>query len=321
MEANMELKEIKQLADVVKSNISKVLIGKDEIIELVLMSFLCSGHVLLEDVPGVGKTMLAKCLAKSIDCEFKRIQFTPDLLPSDLSGINYFDQKQGEFVFRKGPLFSNIVLADEINRATPRTQSSLLECMEERQITVDGETRALNQPFFVIATQNPIETRGTFPLPEAQLDRFFIRIKLGYPTAQEGKEILDRFQMSSPFPTLECVVASKSVIDAQNSFTSVRINDAVKNYIMDIIEATRRNDKISLGVSPRGSLSLMKAAQIKAVLDARDYVIPDDVKYMAVPVLAHRIILKGHAISGGTVNAETIIQDIIKRVPVPIEEV
>lgn len=317
----MKLNEIKQLSDRIKYNISKVLVGKDDVIEQVLMSLLCSGHVLLEDVPGVGKTMLAKCLAKSVDCEFKRIQFTPDLLPSDLTGINFFDQKNGEFVFRKGPLFSNIVLADEINRATPRTQSSLLECMEEKQITVDGETRMLAQPFFVIATQNPIETRGTFPLPEAQLDRFFMRIKLGYPTAREGREILDRFQMASPLPALECVASSSDIVDAQDSFSSVRINDDLKNYIMDIIEATRNNDKISLGVSPRGSLAMMKAAQICAVMDGRNFVMPDDVKNTAIPVLAHRIILKGHAISGGTVNAEASIVEILKKVPAPTENI
>jgi MoxR-like ATPase len=317
----MKLNEIKQLSDRIKSNISKVLVGKDDVIEKVLMSLFCSGHVLLEDVPGVGKTMLAKCLAKSVDCEFKRIQFTPDLLPSDLTGINFFDQKNGEFVFRKGPLFSNIVLADEINRATPRTQSSLLECMEERQITVDGETRMLALPFFVIATQNPIEIRGTFPLPEAQLDRFFMRIKLGYPDAKEGREILDRFQMTNPLPALECVVSSSNIIEAQDSFSSVIINDAVKNYIMDIIEATRKSDKISLGVSPRGSLAMMKASQICAVLDGRDFVMPDDVKNIAIPVLAHRIILKGHAISGGTINAETSISEILKKIPAPTENI
>ena len=312
--------EIKQLSERIKANIAKVLVGKDDTIELVIMSLLCSGHVLLDDVPGIGKTMLAKCLAKSIDCDFKRIQFTPDLLPSDLTGINYFDQKQSEFVFRAGPLFSNIILADEINRATPRTQSSLLECMEERQITVDGETRKLKQPFFVIATQNPIETRGTFPLPEAQLDRFFMRVKLGYPTAAQGKEILDRFQSSNPFQKLDCVASAKDIADAQDSFQSVGINDAVKDYILSIIEATRKNDKISLGVSPRGSIALMRAAQIRAVLDERDFVMPDDVKYAAAPVLAHRIILKGHAIYGGTANAEALISDIIKKVPVPIED-
>lgn len=317
----MELLEIKQLADRIRANISKVLVGKDNITELMLMSFLCSGHILLEDVPGVGKTMLAKCLAKSVDCGFKRIQFTPDLLPSDLTGINFFDQKQGEFVFRPGPIFTNIVLADEINRATPRTQSSLLECMEERQVTVDGETRTLGRPFFVIATQNPVETRGTFPLPEAQLDRFFMRIRMGYPTLQEGKDILNRFRNSDPLSELECVVSADEVTDAGKSFAAVKINDAVQDYIMNIIEATRKNERISLGVSPRGGLALMRAAQMRAVFDRRDFVIPDDVKQAAIPVLAHRIILKGHAITGGTPDSEAAIADILKKVPVPTEEV
>lgn len=317
----MELLEIKRLAGRIKANISKVLVGKDDVTELVLMAFLCSGHILLEDVPGVGKTMLAKCLARSVDCGFKRIQFTPDLLPSDLTGINFFDQKQGEFVFRPGPIFTNIVLADEINRATPRTQSSLLECMEERQVTVDGETRVLGKPFFVIATQNPVETRGTFPLPEAQLDRFFMRIRLGYPTFQDGKDILNRFRASDPLGGLECVATACEVTDAAKSFVTVEVNEAVQDYIMNIIEATRKNERISLGVSPRGGLALMRAAQMRAVFESRGFVIPDDVKQTAIPVLAHRIILKGHAITGGTPDSEAAIADILKKVPVPTEEV
>ena len=317
----MELKEIKLLADRIKANISKVIIGKDEVIDLVTLTLICSGHILIEDVPGVGKTMLAKCLARSVDCDFKRIQFTPDLLPSDLTGINYFDQKSNEFIFRPGPLFANIVLADEINRATPRTQSSLLECMEERQVTVDGNTRALGQPFFVIATQNPIETRGTFPLPEAQLDRFLLRVRLGYPTYDEGMDLLSRFQASDPFPVLDCVASAEEIIDARNSFQKVIVNDALKGYIMKIIEATRKNDGISLGVSPRGSLALMKASQVRALFEGREYITPDDVKIMAVPILAHRILLKGHAISGGTANAEAAIADILKKVPVPVEDI
>lgn len=316
----MELKDIRKLADGIKANISKVIVGKDEVVDLVLMSFFCSGHVLLEDVPGVGKTMLAKCLARSVDCDFKRVQFTPDLLPSDLTGINFFDQKKSEFVYRPGPLFSNIVLADEINRATPRTQSSLLECMEEGQVTVDGETRKLKQPFFVIATQNPVETRGTFPLPEAQLDRFFMRVKLGYPSFEDGRRILDRFQTGDPLPALSSVASAAEIMDARNSFTGVRINDAVKDYIMNITEATRKSEKIQLGASPRGSLALMKASQICAVFQGREYVTPDDVKHTAVPVMAHRLILKGHAISGGTANAEEAVYDILKKVPVPTEE-
>lgn len=317
----MELLEIKKLADRIGANISKVLVGKDDITELVLLSFLCSGHVLLEDVPGVGKTVLAKCLAKSVDCGFKRIQFTPDLLPSDLTGINFFDQKQSDFIFRPGPIFTNIVLADEINRATPRTQSSLLECMEEGQVTVDGETRKLGEPFFVIATQNPIETRGTFPLPEAQLDRFFMRIRMGYPTLQEGKDILDRFREADPLSGLESIATGAEIVDARKSFMAVAVNDAVKDYIMNIIEATRKNERISLGVSPRGGLALMRAAQMRAVFEMRDFVIPDDVKQAAVHVLSHRIILKGHAITGGTLDTESVVADILKRVPVPVEEV
>lgn len=317
----MELGEIKQLADKIKASIAKVIIGKDDVIDLVILTLICSGHVLIEDVPGVGKTMLAKCLARSVDCDFKRIQFTPDLLPSDLTGINYFNQKNNEFVFRPGPLFANIVLADEINRATPRTQSSLLECMEERQVTVDGDTRALGQPFFVIATQNPVETRGTFPLPEAQMDRFLLRVRIGYPDYDEGMNLLSRFQTSDPFAALDCVASADEVIDARNSFHNVIVNNAMKGYIMKIVEATRKSESISLGISPRGSLALMKASQVRALLDGRGYVTPDDVKKMAVPVLAHRILLKGHAISGGTANAEAAIADVLKKVPVPVEDI
>jgi len=317
----MELNDVRKLAAAVKDNISKVLVGTGDTVDLVLISLLCSGHVLLEDVPGVGKTMLAKCLARSLECSYKRIQFTPDLLPSDLTGINYFDQKSGEFVFRPGPLFTNIVLADEINRATPRTQSSLLECMEERQVTVDGETRKLHSLFFVIATQNPVETRGTFPLPEAQLDRFFMRLRMGYPDPDEGMEILMRFRERDPLAELDTVASADSVIQAQKAVTSVKVSEASARYIIDIIEATRHDERIILGVSPRGSIALMKAAQVKAVMEGRDFVTPDDIKKMAVPVLAHRIILKGHAVFSGTENAEETVRDILNRVPAPTEEI
>jgi MoxR-like ATPase len=317
----MELSEVRKLAEAVRTNISKVLVGRENTIDLVLISLFCGGHVLLEDVPGVGKTMLAKCLARSLDCDFKRIQFTPDLLPSDLTGINYYDQKQGEFVFRPGPLFTNIVLADEINRATPRTQSSLLECMEEGQVTVDGETRKLGRPFFVIATQNPVETRGTFPLPEAQLDRFFMRLKMGYPSAGEGKEILQRFRNADPTAYLETVAMGGTITEAQSSVTAVKVSDAVEQYIVDIIESTRHEEKILLGVSPRGSIALMRASQVLAVLENRDYVLPDDVKQVCVPVLSHRLIMKGHAISDSTGNAENVIRELLKKVPVPTEEI
>ncbi|NMA33574.1 MAG: MoxR family ATPase [Clostridiaceae bacterium] len=317
----MELNDVRKLADAVKDNISRVLVGIGDTLDLVLISLLCGGHVLLEDVPGVGKTMLAKCLARSLECGYKRIQFTPDLLPSDLTGINYYDQKNGEFIFRPGPVFTNIVLADEINRATPRTQSSLLECMEERQVTVDCVTRKLHSLFFVIATQNPVETRGTFPLPEAQLDRFFMRLRLGYPDPGEGMEILMRFRDKDPLAELGTVASEDSVIQAQKAVTSVTVSDASARYIIDIIEATRHDEKITLGVSPRGSIALMKAAQVKAVLEGRDFITPDDVKKMAVPVLAHRIMIKGHAISSGTENAENTIRDILNKVPVPTEEI
>jgi MoxR-like ATPase len=317
----MELTEIKQMSERIKANISKVIVGKEDITDLVLTCLFCSGHVLLEDVPGVGKTMLAKSLAKSLDCDFKRIQFTPDLLPSDLTGINYFDQKQTDFIFRPGPIFANVILADEINRATPRTQSSLLECMEEGQVTIDGDTRKLKRPFFVIATQNPIEIQGTFPLPEAQLDRFFMRLKIGYPVHDEGRVILERFTGVNPLDGLESVADSEDIKDAQNSFSSVLVNDAIKEYIIDIIEMTRKHEKISLGVSPRGSLALMKASQVLALLDERSFVIPDDVKKAVVPVIAHRILIKGHAMAGGTSGAEDIISEIVEKVKAPVEDI
>lgn len=315
----MDTDSIRRMAENVRKNIGTVIVGKDEVVDMVLVTLLCSGHVLLEDVPGVGKTMLAKSLAKSIQCDFKRIQFTPDLLPSDLTGINYFNQKTSEFEFRPGPLFSDIVLADELNRATPRTQSSLLECMEERQITVDGETRSLNRPFFVIATQNPIETHGTFPLPEAQLDRFFMRLKIGYPDISDSRKILDRFESSNPFASLTHVVTREQVVDAIDSIVSVNVCPAVKDYITELIEATRNHHNVALGISPRGAIALMKASQAYAAIHGRGFVTPDDVKAIAVPVLSHRLIVKGRSLSQNMESQQSVIHDILETVPVPLE--
>jgi len=316
----MEAAQIKELSEKIRNNISKVIVGKEDVINKVLTALFCSGHVLLEDVPGTGKTSLAKSLSKSINCNFKRIQFTPDLLPSDLTGINYYNQKQQEFVFREGPIFANIVLADEINRATPRTQSSLLECMEECQVTIDGVTKQLTRPFFVIATQNPVEIQGTFPLPEAQLDRFFMRLKIGYPTVDEGKAILDRFQKQNPLPSINSVASAEEIIEVQDSISHIEVSDDVKKYIIDMVEATRKHEKIVLGISPRGSIALMRGAQAYAAINGRDFVTPDDVKYIAPSVLSHRIILKSHAITSGAENSEAIIKEIMDKVPVPIEE-
>ncbi|NLO81973.1 MAG: MoxR family ATPase [Clostridiales bacterium] len=315
----MQFSHIYDLAQRVKANIRRVIVGKEEIIDLLLVSLISSGHVLLEDVPGMGKTLLAKCLAKSLDCDFKRIQFTPDLLPSDISGINYFNQKLGEFQFRPGPIFTNILLADEINRATPRTQSSLLECMEERQVTIDGETMKLKRPFMVIATQNPVEIQGTFPLPEAQLDRFLMKVYMGYPTTEEGVEILMRFKEQNPFEDIPCVATGDEVINAQQDYVKVYVCRDIIRYIVSIVEMTRKHNDVHLGVSPRGSQALLKAAQVYAILQGRDYVIPDDVKAMAKPVLRHRMILRSAIAIKGS-QADDVIDYILKEVPVPAEE-
>ncbi len=317
----MNLNKARETCKKISENICKVIVGNEKTINFVLASFLCSGHVLLEDVPGVGKTMLAKCLSRSVDCKFKRIQFTPDLLPSDLTGVNFFNQKTCEFVYRPGPVFSNILLADEINRATPRTQSSLMECMEERQVTVDGESRILEKPFFVIATQNPVETQGTFPLPEAQMDRFLMRLKMGYPSASEGINILDRFQQDNPFPQIQAVTDKNEIRQAQEAVKTVRVSEAVKEYIINIVEETRNNDKIILGISPRGSLALMIASQALAMLKDKEYVSPDEVKEAAVPVLAHRIILKGYSISAGMDSSEALISSVLDKVTAPVENI
>jgi MoxR-like ATPase len=297
-------------------NIENVIVGKHDTVTLTTIGLLCQGHLLIEDVPGVGKTMLAKTIARSIGCVFRRIQFTPDMLPSDVTGVRIFDQKTREFEFRPGPLMAQIVLADEINRATPKTQSALLEAMEERQVTVDGDTHPLGPPFMVIATQNPIEYEGTFPLPEAQRDRFLLRIHIGYPDPKTEVTILDDQRTQHPLDTIDQVVSVDELLAAQAAVREVYVDDLVKNYIVDLVGHTRRHDDIYLGASPRGSLTLYRGAQARAALDGRDYVIPDDVKYLAPFGLAHRLIVSPSA-RIKDVTAEGLLREMLNVVPVP----
>ena len=315
----METKEIRALCDNIRANISRVIVGKEDVIEQFLIALIAEGHILLEDVPGTGKTMLAKAASKSIDCEFKRIQFTPDLLPTDLTGVNFYNQKKGEFEFRPGAVFTNLLLADEINRATPRTQSALLECMEERQVTIDGQTHKLAAPFMVIATQNPVETQGTFPLPEAQLDRFLIKVDMGYPETAEGVEILRRFKQANPLNEIKAVATAQDIIDARASYASkVHVSDDVLTYIVQIAEASRKHNDVVLGVSPRGTQALLRAAQVKAILSGRDFVSPDDVKAVVFPVFAHRVILKSSARVKKDMS-RIVLENILSSVTVPAE--
>ena len=304
--------------NVVRDNISSVIVGKEHISNLLITSLIAGGHVLLEDVPGTGKTVLAKSLAKSVECEFQRIQFTPDLLPSDVTGLNYYNQKEGEFVFRKGPVFANIVLADEINRATPRTQSSLLECMEEKQVTIDGITHKLEEPFLVIATQNPIETAGTFPLPEAQLDRFLMQIHMGNLNKDEELAIIERFLTDSPLNTLNAVCTKEDIREMMAASKKVYIHNDLREYIVDIVNATRKSADIAMGVSPRGTLAFVNAVRAYALVSGRDYVTPEDIKALAVPVLAHRIILQRGRV--GAKGSDAKILEILAEIKVPTEE-
>lgn len=313
----MSFEAIRQLAGQLRSSINEVIVGKEQTIDLLLIALFTSGHVLLEDVPGTGKTLLAKSLARSLQLRFRRVQFTPDLLPSDLSGIHYYNQKESEFEFRPGPLFTQLLLADEINRATPRTQSSLLECMEERQLTIDGETLLLDRPFMVIATQNPVEHQGTYPLPEAQLDRFLFKVRMGYPTKDEALSLLKRFKEEDPLEQLRPVAAAEDIIRAQEAYRSVKVTDEVLRYLLEIVEQTRVRDDIAMGVSPRGSQALLRASQVQAIFQGRDYVSPDDIKAMAPHVLAHRLSLRG--LQRTPEQADVIIQSILSSVTVPAE--
>lgn len=311
---------IKDAAMKVKESVERVIVGKSEVVELTIVALLCEGHILLEDVPGLGKTVLAKSLARSLGCSFRRIQCTPDLLPSDITGTYVFNQKTADFEFRPGPIMSQVVLADEINRATPRTQSALLEAMQERQVTAEGETKPLPRPFLVMATQNPIELEGTFPLPEAQLDRFLMKIQIGYPSAEDDRLILSRFRSDDPLEELSPVVGSDDLLAMQKDCREVHVAADVEDYIVRLVHATRKNEAVELGASPRAMLALYNASQALAAIRGRAFVTPDDVKYLVTPVLIHRIIPKSESRLRGQ-KAEQTLKEIINSVSVPVEEI
>jgi MoxR-like ATPase len=316
------LLEVLMIADVAKrlrKNVQEVIVGKDESIQMALVAVLCEGHVLIEDVPGIGKTTLARALAISLGCSFRRIQFTPDLLPSDVTGLNWFNQKTQAFEFRPGPVMSQIVLADEINRATPRTQSALLEAMQERQVTVDGVTRPQPRPFLVLATQNPVELEGTFPLPEAQIDRFLLCVGIGYPTEDDENMILERFRKEDPIEKLDAVTTPEEILQLIEARREIRIEESLRNYIVRVARATREHPEIELGASPRATLALFQSSQAWAAIQGREYVIPDDVKTMAPYVLTHRMMIAAQAHLRGR-RPEEMIADIVDSVPVPVED-
>lgn len=310
--------EIAQIVERIRENVQRVIVGKDEVIDQVLVAVLCEGHVLLEDVPGIGKTTLARAMATSLGASFRRIQFTPDLLPSDVTGLSWFNQKKQEFEFRPGPIMSQVVLADEINRATPRTQSALLEAMQERQVTVDGVSRRQPRPFLVMATQNPVELEGTFPLPEAQIDRFLLCVEIGYPEEREENELLERFRNSEPLETLTAVTSPEEILELIEARKSVRVEESVRAYIVQVARATRNHPEIDLGASPRATLALYQSAQAWAATRGRNYVLPDDVKAMAPVVITHRLMIAPQAQLRGR-QPEELVGDIVESVPVPVE--
>lgn len=304
----------------IRKNIEKVIVGKEEVVDLFMTALLAEGHILVDDVPGLGKTMLSKTFAKSIECSFQRIQFTPDLQPNDVTGFNYYNQKSGEFVFKQGPVMSNVVLTDEINRGVPRTQSSLLEVMEERQVTVDGKTYQLEEPFIVIATQNPVELEGTFPLPEAQLDRFLLKIEMGYPNMDEEVEILRRFKSANPYQELQPVMKPEQILELRQQVKDIFVEDELLIYMTELVRRTRQHEDIRLGASPRGALALLKASTAYALVKGRDYVLPDDIKYLFPYVVEHRLILTEEAELRG-IEKSTVINEVLSQVDVPVEEV
>jgi MoxR-like ATPase len=313
---------ITERAQSIVEEIEKVIVGKRQSVELVVIGLLCSGHLLIEDIPGVGKTMLARSLAAALGAKYRRVQFTPDLLPADITGTSIFNQQTAQFAFREGPIFTNVLLADEINRATPKTQSSLLECMEEFQVTTDGVTRPMERPFFVIATENPIEYRGTYPLPEAQLDRFLMRIRMGYPTPQEEVMVLDRHARQHPLRAVEPVVSKEDVLAMQEQVKEIHLDSSLKDYLVAIVAATRQHSALSLGASPRASLGLMRTAQARAAMQGRSFVLPDDIKALAHAVLCHRVVLKPSAMAGAgpgkMLDASDLVTGILDQIPVPV---